>query len=71
MKSKLLEQHLLDIYQEAVRQRNWTVAGHLLCAIEAWAPADAPISETVAKAYGVLATEGKNPRCCETRTKRH
>jgi len=34
MKSKLLEQHLLGIYQEAIRQRNWTVAEHLLCAIE-------------------------------------
>ena len=35
MKSELLEQHLLDIYQEVVRQRKWAVAEHLLCAIEA------------------------------------
>ncbi len=41
MKSELLEQHLLDIYQEAVRQRRWAVAEHLLCAIETCAPIDA------------------------------
>ena len=29
MKSELLEQHLLDIYQEAIRQRRWAVAEHL------------------------------------------
>jgi len=71
MKSELFEQRLLDIYQEALRQRNWAVAEHLLCAIEACAPADEPISETVAKAYGVLAAEAQEPRCCGTRTKRH
>ncbi|PLC01521.1 hypothetical protein CY658_31855 [Variovorax sp. RO1] len=68
---KPLELHLLEIYQEALRQRNWAVAEHLLCAIEACAPADAPVSETVAKAYGVLAAEAQKPRCCGTRTKRH
>lgn len=26
MKSALLEQHLLDIYQEVIRQRRWAVA---------------------------------------------
>ncbi|WP_431511564.1 hypothetical protein [Variovorax sp. DAIF25] len=66
-----LELHLLEVYQEALRQRNWAVAEHLLCAIETCAPADAPISETVAKAYGVLAAEAQKPRCCGTRTKRH
>jgi hypothetical protein len=72
MKSpKPLELHLLEIYQEALRQRNWAVAEHLLCAIEACAPADAPISETVAKAYGILVVEAQKPRCCGTRTKCH
>ncbi|GER21237.1 hypothetical protein APR50_33575 [Variovorax paradoxus] len=68
---KPLELHLLEIYQEALRRRNWVVAEHLLCAIEACAPADAPISETVAKAYGVLAAEARKPCCCGTRRKRH
>jgi hypothetical protein len=68
---KPLELHLLEIYEEALRQRNWAVAEHLLCAIEACAPADAPISETVAKAYGVLAAEAQKSRCGGTRTKRH
>ena len=71
MKSELFEQRLLDIYQEALRQRNWAVAEHLLCAIEACAPADAPISETVAKADRGLAAEAQNTHCCGTRTKRH
>ncbi len=70
MKSELLEQHLLDIYQEAIRQRRWAVAEHLLCAIEACAPVDAPISATVAKAYSVLADEAKKPRRCGTRSQR-
>lgn len=71
MKSEFFEQRLLDIYLEALRQRNWAVAEHLLCAIEACAPADAPISETVAKAYSGLAAEVQKPHCCGTRTKRH
>ncbi len=67
---KPLELHLLEVYEEALRQRNWAVAEHLLCAIEVCAPADAPISKTVAKAYGVLAAQAQRPRCCGTRTKR-
>jgi hypothetical protein len=70
MKSESLEQHLLDIYQEAIRQRRWAVAEHLLCAIEACAPADAPISGTVAKAYSALAAEAQRPRRCGPRSKR-
>ncbi|MDN6886665.1 hypothetical protein ABL840_04365 [Variovorax sp. NFACC27] len=70
MKSELFEQHLLDVYQEAIRFRKWAVAEHLLCAIEACAPAEAPISASVASAYSVLAAEAQKPRRCGTRSKR-
>lgn len=71
MKSELLQQHLLEVYEEAVRLREWTIAEHLLCAIEACASVDAPICGVVARAYGVLAAEVQTPHCCAKRTKCH
>lgn len=61
MKSTPIEQRLLSVYKEALRQHQWKVAEHLLSAIEACAPADAPMSEAVAMAYGALATRVQMP----------
>lgn len=61
MKSTPFEQRLLSVYKEAVRQHQWAVADHLLSAIEACAPADDPLSEAVAMAYGTLATRAQMP----------
>lgn len=61
MKSTPFEQRLLRVYREAIRQDQWVVADHLLSAIEAYAPADAPMSEAVATAYGALAARVQRP----------
>lgn len=55
MKDALLERRLLSVYKLAVRQHNWVVADHLLSAIEACAPPDDALSDTVAEAYCALA----------------
>lgn len=54
MKDPSLERRLLGLYKLAVRQKNWVVADHLLSAIEACAPLDDVMSDTVAEAYSAL-----------------
>lgn len=61
MKTIALEQRLLSVYKQAVRQHNWLVADHLLSAIEACAPPGAELSETVAEAYRALAAQATAP----------
>lgn len=55
MNATPLEQRLLSVYRQAVRQQNWVVADRLLSAIEACAPADGTMSDIVIEAYGDLA----------------
>lgn len=55
MRPLSFEQRLLSVYKQAVRQNNWVVADHLLSAIEACAPPDVPMSNTVIEAYCNLA----------------
>ena len=62
MKSTTLEHRLLSVYRQALRQDQWTVADHLLSAIEACAPPDVPINDTVAEAYRSLAKTAVMPR---------
>ena len=57
MKTTSLESRLLSVYKTAVRQKNWMVADHLLSAIEACAPPDAMMSDTVIEAYCDLAAQ--------------
>lgn len=57
MKTTPLERCLLKVYLQAVRQNDWIVAEHLLSAIEACAPPEAAISDTVAEAYFALAAK--------------
>lgn len=61
LKTIPLEQRLLSVYKQAVRQNNWLVADHLLSAIEACAPPDAELSEPVAEAYRALAAQATAP----------
>ena len=55
MKTTPLERCLLKVYLQAVRQKDWIVADHLLSAIEACAPPEATMSDTVIEAYFALA----------------
>ena len=64
MKTTPLERCVLKVYLQAVRQNNWIVAEHLLLAIEACAPPEAPMSDAVAKAY--LALAAKATPCQQT-----
>ncbi len=57
MKTTPLERCLLKVYLQAARQNNLIVADHLLSAIEACAPPEATMSDTVAEAYLALAAK--------------
>ncbi len=57
MKTTPLERSLLKMYLQATRQNNWIVAEHLLSAIEACAPPEATMSDTVIEAYFTLAAK--------------
>ena len=55
MRATSLEQGLLNLYKQAVRQRRWNIAEHLLLAIEACAPPDNAMSAAVTEAYVIAA----------------
>lgn len=70
MRPTPFEQRLLRVCQEAIRQDQWAVADHLLSAIDDYAPADAPMSEAVASAYGALAARVQRPTSYGARSRR-
>lgn len=57
MKANPLEQRLLSVYRQAVRQSEWAVADYLLAALEACQPPEAAPGGAVAEAYRVLAAK--------------
>lgn len=61
MKCTLLERRLLTAYRQAIRQGLWVAAEHVLTAIEALAPPDAAMSESVTEAYLEIATVAQRP----------
>lgn len=46
-----LEQHLLQLYRQAVAERRWEVAEHLLCALEEMVKSDPTCGAMLEQAY--------------------
>ena len=55
-----LEQHLLQLYKQAVAERRWEVAEHLLCALEELVKSEPACGATLEQAYLCIG-EGHEP----------